>query len=202
MDSRKYEDEEKRIIFMNFAKDKKNMAGISFIEILVVLLLLSLLMSFAIPKFLSSQQGRAKKQFFAEFAMLVSDTMYQAVISKKIHQIFWDLKQHEILVKIYDEKSSEQDKHKKFRPLKQGDFHNKIKLPESFLIRNFFIQGKDEMEAGVTKYTLWTYIMPDGTSQQLLINIQDENETKNNQFAIRINPFYSQASLHHAFEKP
>ncbi len=181
---------------------KNNKAGISFIEVLVVLLLMSLIMSFAVPRFLSSQQGRAKKQFFAEFAVLVSDTMYQAVISKKIHQIFWDLNHHEILVKIYDEHSSEQGKHKKFKAIAPGIFHSKIKFPENFLIRNFFIQGKDEMEAGVTKYTLWSYIMPDGTSQQLLINIQDENEEKNNQFAIKVNPFYSQASLHDTFEKP
>lgn len=187
---------------MNVTKHKKNMAGISFIEVLVVLLLLSLFMSFAIPKFLSSQQGRAKKLFFSEFSVLVSDAMYQAIISKKIHQIFWDLDHHEITTKVYDAASSEQDKHKKFKPIAPGVFHSKIKLPESFLIRNFYIQQKDEMEAGVTKHTLWTYIMPDGTSQQILINIQDEAEDKNNQFAIKINPFYSQVSLHHAFEKP
>ncbi|MBP6892747.1 type II secretion system protein [Candidatus Babeliales bacterium] len=181
---------------------KKNKAGISFIEILVVLLLMSLIMSFAIPKFLSSQQGRAKKQFFAEFAILIADAMYQAVISKKIHQIFWDLDQHEILVKIYDQNSSEHDKHKKFKIINPDIFRNKIKFSENFLIHNFFIQGKDEMEAGVTKHTLWTYIMPDGTSQQILINIQDKHEDKNNQFSIKINPFYSQASLHDTFEKP
>ncbi len=187
---------------MNFAQYKKNMVGISFIEILIVLLLLSLFMSFAIPKFLSSQQGRAKKLFFSEFSVLVSDTMYQAVISKKIHQIFWDLDHQEISVKIFDEGSSEQSRHQKFKPISAGIFHSKIKYPDSFSIRNFFIQGKDEMEAGVTKHNIWTYIMPDGTSQQVLINIQDEAEDKNNQFSIQIDPFYSQVSLKNAFEKP
>ncbi len=182
--------------------NKKNMAGISFIEILVVLLLLSLFMSFAIPKFLASQQGRAKKLFFSEFNMLISNTMHQAIISKKIHQIFWDLTHHEIMVKVFDETSNEQSKHQKFKPVAPGIFNSKIKFPENFVIRNFFIQGKDEMEAGVTKFTLWTYIMPDGTSQQVMINIQDDAEDKNNQFAIQIDPFYSQVSLKNAFEKP
>ncbi len=181
---------------------KKITAGISFIEILVVLLLLSLLMSFAIPKFIASQQGRAKKQFFSEFVMLVSSTMHQAIISKKIHQIFWDLDHHEIITKVFDENSQEQDQHKKFKPIAKSTFHSTIKYPESFLIRDFFIQSKNETEPGVTKHHIWTYIMPDGTSQQVLINIQDENEAKNNEFSIQINPFYSQVSLRDTFEKP
>jgi type II secretory pathway pseudopilin PulG len=176
--------------------------GISFIEVLVVLLLASLIMSFAIPRFLATQKGRAKKEFFKEFAMLVSDTTYQAVISKKVHQVFWDLDKHEITVKIYDEHSAEQSRHAKFKPVAPNSFHTKTTLPESFVIHNFFINGEEEMKSGVTKHTIWTYIMPDGTSQSILVNIQDNSETNNNQFAIKINPFYSQVSLHDAFEKP
>lgn len=183
-------------------RQKINQTGISFIEVLVVLLLTSLVMSFAVPRFLSSQQGRAKKQFFQEFATLISDTMHQAVITKKIHQVFWNLTQHEIIVKIYDDNSEEKNKHAKFKTVAPDTFHTKIKIPQSFTIHNFFIQGKDTVESGVNMQTVYTYIMPDGTSQAVLINVQDDNETNNNRFSIKINPFYSQVSLHDSFEKP
>ena len=176
-------------------------AGISFIEVLVVLLLMSLAMSFIIPRFLSSQHGRARKQFFSEFSALVSGCLYQAVTTKKVHQIFWDIDHHEILVKIFDEKSEEKSKHKQFKP-DVNSAKNTIKIPEQFLIHNFFIQGSDEVQSGKTMHDAWTYIMPDGTSQQVIINIQDEEESSNNRFSIKINPFYSQVSLHDAFEKP
>lgn len=181
-------------------RNYKNCAGISFIEILVVLLLVSLTMSFVIPRFLSSQHGKAKKQFFSEFSALVSHTLYQAVTTKKIHQIFWDIDHHEILAKTFDEKSEEKNKHKQFKPMLASK--NKIKIPDSFLIHNFFIQGDDRIKAGETMHNAWTYIMPDGTSQQLIVNIVNEEEQSNNRFSITINPFYSQVSLHDTFEKP
>lgn len=178
-------------------------SGISFIEILVVLLLVSLFMSFVIPRFLSSQQGRAKKLFFTEFKTLVTDTMHQAVMKKKVHQIYWDLDHHEIIAKVHDSELNEKSKHDQFKSVPTDIFASKIKLPTHFTIRNFFIQGnEDEMKSGETKHFIWTYIMPDGTSQQVIANIQDENEQHNNRFSITINPFYSQVSLHDTFQKP
>lgn len=182
-------------------RNYKTSAGISFIEILVVLLLMSLAMSFVIPRFLSSQHGRAKKQFFSEFSALVSGCLYQAVTTKKIHQIFWDIDHHEVLAKTFDEKSEEKNKHNQFK-LAIDSPKNKIKIPEQFVIHNFFIQDDDRIKAGETMHTAWTYIMPDGTSQQLIVNMQDEEEQSSNRFSIKINPFYSQVSLHDAFEKP
>jgi type II secretory pathway pseudopilin PulG len=175
-------------------------AGISFIEVLVVLLLVSVMMSFAIPRFLAMQKGRAKNEFFSQFAKLVTDSTHQAIINKKIHQIFWDINQHEIAVKIYDEKSEEKNKHKKFKTIDADVFHTNMKIPDSFKFHNFFINGNDEVQSGSTFNNAWTYIVPDGTSQPVMVNIEDESD--NNKFCITINPFYSQVSLHHAFEKP
>lgn len=180
----------------------KNQSGISLIEILVVLLLMSLMMTFAIPRFMSSQKGRTKKLFFNEFATLVSETMRQAVVTKKIHQIFWDIDHKKIIVKVYDEKTNEPSKHKKFKTLPDKTFASTMNIPESFLIENFFIQGGDEAAPGKTMHDVWTYIMPDGTSQNVIINIQDSQETGNNRFSIIINPFFSQVKLHDSFQKP
>ena len=180
----------------------KTQAGISFIEVLVVLLLMSLMVSFVIPRFMSMQKGRAKKEFFSEFAKLVTDSAHQAIVTKKIHQIFWDIDKYEITVKIFNEKSEEQSKHKKFKIIDADVFHTNMKIPSSFKIHNFFINGNDEVKSGSTFNNAWTYIMPDGTSQPVIINIEDESESTDNKFCITINPFYSQVSLNNAFEKP
>lgn len=188
---------------MMYQNDKTVCTGISFIEILVVLLLMSLFVTFAVPRFMSSQKGRAKKQFFTEFSTLISQTMYQAIISKKVHQIFWNLAQNEIQVKIYDNTSESANKHQGFKPIADNSFNSKIKIPQQFVIRNFFIQkNEDEIKPGEKKDSIWTYIMPDGTSQHAIINIQDEEESEQNKFSLIINPFYSQVSLYESFQKP
>lgn len=176
--------------------------GVSFIEILVLLLLISLFASFAIPRFIGGRKGAPQKQFFTLFATLISDSVYQAVTTKKIHQIYFDLAGKEILVKIYHPMPDETDKHKQFKFASSESFNNKIRLPNSFILRNFYMTGEELLKGGSITNDAWFYVMPDGTSQPVIINIEDENETANNLFSITVNPFYSQVKLHDTFSKP
>lgn len=175
--------------------------GISFLEILVSLLLMSLLFTFVGPQFLTGQKNKVKKIFYSDFSMLVANAMHQAIITNQSHQIFWDLNKREISVLIPDEQSEAQNKHKKFKP-SISHFKTTIHIPHGFTIVNFFINEKDEVKPESHLDFVLHYIMPDGTAQPVIINILDENSTGNNQFNITISPFYSQVSRNDAFQKP
>ena len=183
-------------------KNHVRQLGISFIEILVVLMLISLAMSFTIPRFIKSQKGSIQKKFYQNFTKLISDTMHQAILTNKVHQVFFDNNRHEIMIKIFDETIQDQSKHKKFKLINKNLFNSNIQIPDSFIIQNFFINGQDEVKSGKTMNEAWFYIMPDGTSQHMIINIIDQNEQLNNQFCISINPFYSQVNIHDTFQQP
>ncbi|MCX5923128.1 MAG: hypothetical protein NTU89_01030 [Candidatus Dependentiae bacterium] len=180
---------------------KNTNAGISFIEVLVVLLLISLFASFVIPSFFRNQKGAVQKQFFSDFSHVIADTVHQAISSKKIHQVFFDFNKHEIKVKIHHITTDETDKHKQFKQIPFGEFESQMKIPEQLTIQNFFINGTDEIVQNSTTHDAWFYIMPDGTSQAININILDQQEEANNKFSISINPFYSQVKLHDAYAK-
>jgi prepilin-type N-terminal cleavage/methylation domain-containing protein len=181
---------------------KHTATGFSFIEILVALLLLSIFASFVVPRIFGNRKGVTKKQFFSDFSHVISDTLYQAITTKKIHQVFFDFNNREISVKIYHADSSETDKHKQFKKVPPGNFHSSLIIPEQLTIQNFSINGTDAMAAGKTTNDAWFYIMPDGTSQAVIMNIQDEQEeSPHDRFSIVINPFYSQVKLHDAFTK-
>ncbi len=182
--------------------NKHTATGFSFIEILVALLLLSIFASFVVPRIFGNRKGVTKKQFFSDFSHVISDTLYQAITTKKIHQVFFDFNNREISVKIYHTDSSETDKHKQFKKVPPGNFHSSLIIPEQLTIQNFSINGTDAMAAGKTTNDAWFYIMPDGTSQAVIMNIQDEQEeSPHDRFSIVINPFYSQVKLHDAFTK-
>jgi len=181
---------------------KHTATGFSFIEILVALLLLSIFASVVMPRIFGNRKGVAKKEFFSDFSHVMSDTLYQAITTKKIHQVFFDFNKREINVKIHHEDTSQTDKHKQFKNVPSGNFHNFLIIPEQLTIRNFSIDGDDVMSARSTANDAWFYIMPDGTSQAVTMNIQDEQEEESHaQFSIVINPFYSQVKLHDAFTK-
>ena len=180
---------------------KNTNAGISFIEVLVVLLLISLFASFVVPSFFRNPKGAVQKQFFSDFSHVIADTVHQAISSKKIHQVFFDFNKHEIKVKVHHITTDETDKHKQFKQIPFGEFESQMEIPEQLTIQNFFINGTDEIIQNSTTHDAWFYIMPDGTSQAININILDQQEEVNNKFSISINPFYSQVKLYDAYAK-
>lgn len=176
--------------------------GISFIEILIILTLISVATSFVIPRFLNNKPRSAQKKFFTEFNTLIGDTVLQAVKNKTVYQIYFDLNKHKIIIKKYNEKIEEDNKHLKFEIVPKDIFLNEIDLPSAFSIQNFFVQGKDEFSPRIKMNDAWFYIMPDGNSQAVIININDDSDNRETKFSITINPFYSQVKLHDAFQTP
>ncbi len=181
---------------------QNNKPGISFIEILVILLLISIMTSFVIPRMFTNRAGMTKKKFFSEFSTMMADTVFQSIIAKKVHQVFFDFDHHQIVVKQHNPKIDEKKKEAQFEAVPKNLFHSQIQLPEGFRIRNFFIEKNDEVKPGAKINDAWFYIMPDGTSQPVIINVDDDSDEHEARFSITINPFYSQATLHDTFQKP
>ncbi len=175
--------------------------GISFIEILVILLLVSIATSLTIPRFLANKPRAAQKKFFTEFSTLITDTVFQAVMNKTVYQVYFDLNKQTISIKKYNPKIENDNKHLKFDPVSKDIFKNEINIPTTFSIKNFFVQDKDEFISGMKMNDAWFYIMPDGNSQAVIININESNDQET-KFSITVNPFYSQVRLHDTFQKP
>lgn len=181
---------------------QNNKSGISFIEILVLLLLISIMTSFVIPRLFTNRAGMTKKRFFSDFSTLIADTVFQSIINKKVYQVFFDFDHHQVIVKQHNPKIDEKKKEAQFESVPKNLFNSQIYLPESFRIRNFFIEKNDEIKPGAKTNDAWFYIMADGTSQPVIINIDDDSDGHEVKFSISINPFYSQATLHDTFQKP
>lgn len=179
-----------------------NKMGISLLEILVVLLLISLLASFAIPTFITKQRDYVKKQFITEFTTLMQNALYESILTKKIHQIYFDIDHRHIMLKVKDESVQADNKHKKFKSVYPTS--SDIIIPENLNIKNFFINNEDEFAAHKKTHEVWFYIMPDGTSQSVIINLEyfDTNNNNTKQFSLFINCFYSQVYQYDTFQKP
>lgn len=153
---------------------------------------------------MTKQQDMAKKQFLAQFVTLVQDSLYQAITTGKIQQIYFDINNKLIIAKTQNLSLDTDNKHKKFKPLSKNDSSTQVNIPEHLFIRNFFIQDKDEFTTDRNVNDVWFYIMPDGTSQSIIINFEysDPESQDIDQFALSVNPFYSQVYQYDTFQKP
>lgn len=178
-------------------KSMHNVSGMTFLEIMIVLVLIGLMGAAIAPNL----AYYVKKQKHQEFVLKLESFMYQvkqqALLTGKVQQVFFEFKEKKIIALTYDETFSDQ-------PLSNRFSRSKIKqieLDQSFELQNFFIQGNDEVRSGSTRDTAWFYIMPDGSSQDVVINFTygEEQEQK---LGIKINPFSAQVFSYDTFQFP
>lgn len=179
--------------------------GFNFVELMIVLALIGLLGAFVVPNLFRTKQGVERKEFLALFETLLKDALLRSIVENKMHQVYIDIVNQVIQTRIYDEKSIETTQYKKFIRLQDKDYLTEIKFLKQFKIKNFFINGIEELAPGTTTLDLMFYIMPDGTSQAIVANLIDQDEdslTPDVNFCFVINPFYARMTNYDAFQTP
>lgn len=179
--------------------------GFSFLELMVVLALLGLLGAFVVPNLFRSQKNAERKELLYSFETLIKDTVVRSIVEGTTHQIYIDIAHEVIQMRMYNPASPESNPHKKFIPVQDGHYLTEIKFLKKFKINNFFINGVDEVTSGTAMQDVMFYIMPDGTSQAIIINFIAQDEDSNAQdihFSCLINPFYARMFVHETFQTP
>ncbi len=187
-------------------------SGFSFLELMIVFALLGLLGAFVVPNLFRARQGAHRKEFLSSLQRLVQDAVVRSILTDSIHQIFIDLAGSKIQTRIYDSQSIEINRHKQFKPLVDDQYVTCIPTQgqkdldlSRFGIKNFFINGVEELQPGTATLDISFYIMPDGTSQAIIANMVelDENSLQPDvQFSYEINPFNARMTIHDTFQTP
>ena len=178
-------------------------SGFSLLELMIVFALIGLLGAFVVPNLFRTKQGAARKEFLTEFEALLKDAVLRSITENKIHQIFIDLEHEKIQIRIFEKNSIEMNHHKKFVRLIDAQYLTEINFPKRFIIKDFFINGIQELVPGNMILDVVFYVMPDGTSQAIVANLIEEDidgiapDTK---FSFVINPFYARMSVHETFQ--
>jgi len=179
-------------------------SGFSFIELMIVFVLIAMLGAFVVPNIFRTKKGKERKEFLLVLETMLKDAVLRSIIHNEIHQIYFDINKEEVLLRTYDDKIINTSSHKQFSEVKDDEYHTKIKFLKNFKIKNFFINGIDEIIAGVVLQDVLFYIMPDGTSQIVVANIVDEydEDEQGFNFSFVINPFYARMSVYETFQTP
>ena len=183
----------------------ENQPGFNFIELMVVLALIGVLGAFVVPNLFKTRQDTARKEFMQSFESLVQNAVLRSLVEHVMHQICIDIAHQKITMRIFDEKSVEQNKHKQFKDVSDQDYVTEIPFLSRFSIHNFFINGVDEVTPGTAMQDVVFYIMPDGTSQSIVANFVDQDQDNGdvqNRFSCKINPFYARMSVYETFQTP
>jgi prepilin-type N-terminal cleavage/methylation domain-containing protein len=179
--------------------------GFTFLELVVVIVLLGLLATIVIPNLMSRRPGAERKVFVEELNSVVASAWFAALSTHTVQKIVFDLKKR--LIIIESQASDEKKQTAALERLPSALRKKQISWPETIEIQQFFIDGKNDIgQAGRVVTKVWFYIVPDGLSQEIILNMTDASQKRADgsptQFSLVLNPFVARFKEYDSFQKP
>ncbi len=158
------------------------------------------------PNFSSQKADQERETFIAKLNALVQLAWQNALLSNSLHKVVFDFKKRRVSV---EQATGEKDSqgNAQFVPLERTYMETSIEWPEYLKIKNFFIEGFDEMQRAVGGETQesWFFVVPGGMTQRVTINATDTHDMQNNGRAAKVglvlNPFNAQFTIYDTFKK-
>ena len=158
---------------------KNKYAAFSLIELIVVVAIIGLMAAVIVPNLQIFKKRQADKEFIVSLNYISKLASDNAANSGKLHRVVFDFDNANIFV--------EQQDGDKFVRYENDNLTNTGTF-EAIEIINIFINGSDEMQlkSGESKKnTVWYFIVPNGLTQEVIINYDVGQAQKN----LIIDPF-------------
>lgn len=177
--------------------------GFTLIELMIGIAIIGFIASMIAPLLGPAQAGETRKKFISDLNSLVQLGWQQAVVSGKVHRVFFNIKER--IAFVEKELNANDATKPTFAPLKQMVTASRFSWPDSLDIKQFIIEGSDEMKrfsSGAKE--VWFYIIPDGLTQQVTINLLDKEKNIDNKpvrVGLVLQPFIAQFKVYDVFQK-
>lgn len=165
--------------------------GFTLIELLVVILIIGIIGSVLAPRLAPRTARSEKEAFIAQLNSQSQAALTQAITTQTLQQVFWDLEKHTIEIRKhtggYDRAGDPECK-----PTQIAYSSQRITIPERFIVKQFSIEGINELAGARNTKQVWFYIVPDGVAQQVTVIFTDTHEDVTDaekKVTLNLNPF-------------
>jgi len=170
--------------------------GFTFIEILIVLLIVALFISIAAPRLRIRGTDRIDETI-EQLNRLTRAAFVRAIVTGKVHRVVISMGEP---AEMRLEVATEQDGagQRTFELAKPVITDTRYTWDSAISIKNLYIKTIDEARGGLQK--AWFFVMPIGISQEIIINLVDDENRQ--QRGIVLNPFSVKFTVYDEFQAP
>ncbi|RTL07488.1 hypothetical protein EKK58_01930 [Candidatus Dependentiae bacterium] len=174
------------------------------LDLILAIAIIALISLIAVPNIKQFMPGYQQRQFLSALDTLVQTGWQQALATRAVHKVLFDLNTNTISLEkateVVDAKGNAQ-----YAKAKGNGLSTQCLIPFSIEIKQFFIEGFDE----IARYTgnknaakIWFFIMPDGFCQHVVINMIDTSAKEIKQIGLVLNPLNGRFYAYDEFQKP
>ena len=150
--------------------------------------------------------GQERNEFLARLNSLTQLARQNALTLNKLYKVVFDFKKKMISL---EQATTQKDAkgQPKFEPAKVTHLQTSIPWPAYLQIKNFYIEGSDEAARHVGRELgeTWFFVVPDGLTQRVTINVADTNDRdadgRPKKIGLVLNPFNAQFIAYDTFKK-
>jgi prepilin-type N-terminal cleavage/methylation domain-containing protein len=184
-----------------------NKSGFTLIEIMVAIAIIAVLATVIVPNLRLRNPKQERLAFIARLNLLVAGARQNALLTHQVQRVSFDMSARSISVTSATGAVDGKGEPIFERP-KSLRVRNALTIPETLVIKNFYIEGFDEMGRYAGRQTIETYfyVMSDGSAQPVIINILDTKDRtagqRRREVGLVLNPFNAQFKEYDTFQKP
>lgn len=183
-----------------------NKPGFTLLELVVAVAIIALIVVAVVPRFDRGLPLRRRQAFTQELNALLGLGWQQALTLNRVHRVTFNFEKGDIALQV--ERDDGATSKKVFNDSDVPYVATAVALPTDYEIKNFYIEGHDEMQRSSSRKTKSAYffIVPEGLVQSVVINAIDKSDLDEQGRAVRfglvVNSFSGQCSYHDSFQKP
>ncbi len=181
-------------------------SGFTLLEILIAIAIIAVMAVVIVPNLGPRKAAKEREAFVAKLNQLTQFAWQHALTQNVLHKVVFDFKKKSVFVEQATQAKDAQGQ-PKFEAVQITYLPTQTAWPENLHIKNFFIEGYDEMKrfAGRDTGESWFFVVPDGLTQKVTLNIIDVADRDQNdrprKVGLVLNPFNAQFKAYDTFKK-
>ena len=172
---------------------------------MMVMAIVAVVATVALPNLMQRMPSYERKALVTRLNACMAQVWQQGLVSQKIQRVTFDIQKRTLVLEQETDQVDPVTQQPVYKEV-LAQYAGRVTWPQTFVIKQFFVQGFDELTSQQKTDKIWFYLLPAGMAQEVVINLVDTKNAPADQegkkMSLVLNPFTVQFKTYDDFQSP